>query len=310
KSNAARPIFPGGRAPAAFQCSRPAIIRCTTRNRSPSRPMAMRLPTRVISVTRRPAAAELGGSTERRTKGLTSRTRSSTAPATRVSRASMYTVTSGSSGIRLDRSGPGTVFGGTSAAAHGRALRGKGSHDTMSTNGPAPPRAPSPPTARRVTKIDIVHGEQRVDDYFWLRRKDDPEVHAYLVAENAYADSVMRPVSPLVDSLYEEMLARIKEDDETVPYRRGGHFYYSRTGTGKEYPIMCRGGGRLDGPEDVVLDLNALAAGHPFFALGMSTVSDDGHLLAYTTDLTGFREYTLYVKDLRTGDVLADRVAR
>ena len=97
------------------------------------------------------------------------------------------------------------------------------------------------------------------------------------------------------------MLARIKEDDSSVPYRRGGHFYYSRTEKGKQYPIYCRKAGSLDAPEEITLDLNALAEGQPFFSLGMSTVSDDGNLLAYTTDITGFREYTLYIKDLRTG---------
>ena len=103
----------------------------------------------------------------------------------------------------------------------------------------------------------------------------------------------MKPSAALVDTLYAEMLARIKEDDQTVPYRRGDYFYYSRTEQGKQYPILCRKLGSVDAPEEVTLDLNALAAGHPFFALGMAVVSDDGHLLAYTTDLTGFRQYTL-----------------
>jgi oligopeptidase B len=120
----------------------------------------------------------------------------------------------------------------------------------------------------------------------------------------------MKPSAALVDTLYAEMLARIKEDDQTVPYRRGDHFYYSRTEQGKQYPILCRKLGSVDAPEEVTLDLNALAAGHPFFALGMAMVSDDGHLLAYTTDLTGFRQYTLSVKDLRTGALLPDRIEK
>jgi oligopeptidase B len=106
------------------------------------------------------------------------------------------------------------------------------------------------------------------------------------------------------------MLARIKEDDQTVPYRRGDYYYYSRTEQGKQYPILCRKLGTVDAPEEVTLDLNALAAGHPFFALGMAVVSDDGHLLAYTTDLTGFRQYTLSVKDLRTSALLPDRIEK
>jgi oligopeptidase B len=133
---------------------------------------------------------------------------------------------------------------------------------------------------------------------------------AYLRAENAHTEAVMKPSAALADTLYAEMLARIKEDDQTVPYRRGDYFYYSRTEQGKQYPILCRKRGSVDAPEEVTLDLNALAAGHPFFALGMGVVSDDGHLLAYTTDLTGFRQYTLSVKDLRTGALLPDRVEK
>ncbi|HTY77408.1 MAG TPA: S9 family peptidase [Candidatus Bathyarchaeia archaeon] len=160
---------------------------------------------------------------------------------------------------------------------------------------------PTPPVAKKVPKIDVLHGDARQDDYFWLREKDNPEVLAYLRDENAYTTDALKPTEGSQEALYEEMLARIKEDDSSVPYRRGGHFYYSRTEKGKQYAIHCRKTGRLDAPEEVILDLNELAAGHPFFSLGAYTVSDDGHLLAYSTDITGFREYTLYVKDLRTG---------
>ena len=162
----------------------------------------------------------------------------------------------------------------------------------------------NPPVAMKTPKVDTLHGEIRQDDYFWLRDKDNPDVLTYLRAENAYTDEVMAGSKAFQASLYQEMLSRIKEDDSSVPYRRGGHFYYSRTEKGKQYPIYCRKAGSLDAPEEITLDLNALAEGKPFFSLGMSTVSDDGHLLAYTTDITGFREYTLYVKDLRTGLVL------
>src|SRR6266567_2157567 len=167
-----------------------------------------------------------------------------------------------------------------------------------------------PAIARKIPKVDIVHGDRRQDDYHWLRQKDDPEVLAHLRAENAYTDAVMKPTEALQDALYAEMLARIKEDDQTVPYRRRGFFYYSRTEKGKQYPIYCRKAGRLEAPEQVMLDLNQLAVGHPFLALGAASVSDDGRLLAYTTDLTGFREYTLYVKDLDTGALFPDRVEK
>src|SRR5437879_7484575 len=119
-----------------------------------------------------------------------------------------------------------------------------------------------------------------------MRKKGDPEVVAYLEAENAYTDAIMKPGDVFREKLYAEMLARIKEDDQTVPYRRGGHFYYSRTETGKQYPIFCRKAGSLEAPEEVTLDLNLLAQGHPYLGLGAVAVSDDGHRLAYATDVT------------------------
>src|SRR5262245_21165710 len=167
-----------------------------------------------------------------------------------------------------------------------------------------------PPVAITVPAIEVVHGTAREDDYAWLRRKGDPAVSAYLQAENAYTGALMKPTEPFQAALYQEMLARIKEDDQTVPYRRGAYFYYSRTQKGRQYPILCRRPGSLDAPEQVMLDLNALAEGHPFLALGVATVSDDGQLLAYSTDLTGFREYTLSVVDLRTGQLLPDRLEK
>jgi oligopeptidase B len=165
-----------------------------------------------------------------------------------------------------------------------------------------------PPVARRDPNVDVVHGDRREDPYHWLRRKGDPEVTAYLDAENAYTDQVMKPTEAFQDALYAEMLARIKEDDTTVPYRRDDFFYYSRTEKGKQYAIHCRRHGALDAPEAITLDLNALAEGHAFLALGAYAVSDDGTRLAYSTDVTGFREYTLYVKDLTSGALLPDRV--
>jgi len=169
---------------------------------------------------------------------------------------------------------------------------------------------PSPPVARRIPHVEEVHGDRRADDYFWLRRKDDPEVLAYLRAENAYADAVMQPTIAFQDALYREMLGRIKEDDETVPYRLGAHLYYARTEKGKQYPIMCRKAGSVEAPEEVTVDLNRLVEGHPFIALGAYAVSDDGARLAYSLDFTGFREFTLYVKDLGTGVLLPDRIEK
>jgi oligopeptidase B len=169
---------------------------------------------------------------------------------------------------------------------------------------------PSPPIARREAKVDVVHGEKRADEYFWLRRKDDPQVRAYLESENSYTDLLMKPTEPLQETLYSEMLGRIKETDLTVPYRKGPYFYYSRTEKGKQYPILCRRKGSLDAPEEIYLDQNELAKGEKFFAVGDAEVSDDASRLAFTTDVTGFREYTLAVKDLRTGTIGPERIAK
>jgi oligopeptidase B len=180
----------------------------------------------------------------------------------------------------------------------------------MLNEGASPPSTVVPPVARRVPTTSLLHGDRREDDYQWLRDKDSAEVRTHLEAENAYAEAMLRPTAALRETLYAEMLGRIKEDDETVPYRLGGHWYYSRTETGKQYPIMCRKTGRLDAAEEVTLDLNRLAEGHPFFSLAAYVVSDDGHRLAYTTDVTGFREYTLAIKDLRSGTLEPDRIER
>jgi oligopeptidase B len=169
---------------------------------------------------------------------------------------------------------------------------------------------PPPPAAERRPRSLEIHGDRLEDPYYWLREKDNPDVTAYLQAENAYTDAVMKDTEAFQQALYAEMLARIKEDDVSVPYRRGRHFYYARTETGKQYPIYCRKAERLDAAEQVVLDLNVLAAGHPFFSLGAYTVSDDGRWLAYSTDVTGFREYTLAIKDLETDTLLDVRVEK
>ena len=168
---------------------------------------------------------------------------------------------------------------------------------------------PQPPVAKKVPKVDVVHGDARQDDYAWLREKDAPDVTAYLEAENAYTDALMKPTEDFQAALYKEMLARIKEDDESVPYPFGGWLYYSRTETGKQYSIHCRKRA-ADAPEQLTLDLNALAEGHAFLSLGAYAVSDDGRWLAYSLDFTGFREYTLYVKDLVTGEIAPERIEK
>jgi oligopeptidase B len=199
----------------------------------------------------------------------------------------------------------------------------------MSTIVSTTAEALQPPIARKLRKIIQVHGRNLVDDYFWMREKSDPQVKAYLEAENAYADSVMKPTEALQQRLYDEMLSRIKETDVNPPYRDGAWFYYSRTEQGKQYPILCRrsaAGGHLsvadlsktqdlssdvgDASQQITLDVNELAIGHPFMSIGAYRPSDDGNLLAYSTDNTGFRQYTLQVRDLRTSEMLPDKIEK
>src|ERR1700752_389731 len=170
--------------------------------------------------------------------------------------------------------------------------------------------SPAPPTAKRVPNVTEVNGHKLVDDYYWWRDKTNPEVKAYLESENAYTDAVMKPTEPLQKQLYDEMLGRIKETAVDVPYKKGDYFYYSRTEAGKQYPIRCRKKGTMDAPEEVLLDVNELAKGQIFMSLGEFEVSDDGNLLTYSTDNTGFRQYVLAVKDLRTGKILPDHAER
>ncbi|MPY87633.1 MAG: prolyl oligopeptidase family serine peptidase [Luteitalea sp.] len=165
-----------------------------------------------------------------------------------------------------------------------------------------------PPVAKKVPHVRELHGDRFVDDYFWLREKSNPEVTKHLEAENAFTDAVMKPLEGLQETLYDEMLGRIKETDLSVPYRDGNHWYYTRTEQGKQYQILCRKRGSLDAPEEIYLDVNELAKGEKFMALGAVAVSDDGNLVAYSTDNTGFREYRLHVKDLRIGKVVESPV--
>ena len=174
-------------------------------------------------------------------------------------------------------------------------------HDTL---------AMKPPFADKQPKTITVHDDSRVDDYFWLREKTNPKVMTYLHAEDAYADALMKPTASLEDGLFKEMVGHIKEDDDTAPYRRGDYFYFTRTTKGQQYPIYLRKKGGLTAPEEVLLDVNELAKGQPFMAIGSFAPSDDGRLLAYSTDSTGYRQYTMHVRDLGTGALLKDQAER
>jgi oligopeptidase B len=170
--------------------------------------------------------------------------------------------------------------------------------------------APTPPTVAQ--KPFTVKGPlERNDPYYWLRddTRKNPEMLAYLNAENAYADAVLAPTKPLQDTVFKEIVSRIKQDDSSVPVRQRGYYYYTRFATGQDYPVLARKAGALTAPEQVMLDEPAMAKGHGFFAIGDTKVSQNNGLLAYALDTVGRRQYTLKVKDLATGKTLADDVA-
>ena len=169
---------------------------------------------------------------------------------------------------------------------------------------------PLPPVAEREPKKTLIHGTELQDDFAWMREKGSSQVTAYLEAENAYTAAAMSGTEALQKTLYDEILSHIKEDDVSLPYREGEWEYLTRTEKGKQYPRFCRRpAGKVD-EEVVILDLNVLAEGQPFMDVGTMSVSLDGKLLAYTTDNTGFRQYTLAVKNLETGELLPDMAER
>jgi len=164
------------------------------------------------------------------------------------------------------------------------------------------------PSAKIVPKEITLHGDARVDDYFWLRDRSDPNVIPYLEAENRYTEDVMASSKPLQETLYKEILRRIQETDISVPVKRDEYFYYTRTEEGKAYSIQSRKRGGLDALEEILLDSNALAEGQAYFRLGNFAVSPDHRLLAYSVDLEGDESYTIHVKDLVKGQLLPDRI--
>ncbi len=180
---------------------------------------------------------------------------------------------------------------------------------------------PTPPQAQRVPHEGTLHGAKLVDDYFWLRQKDAPGVVSYLKAENAYTDAMTKSSAPFQETLYQEMLGRIQETDVSVPFRDRGYFYFSRLEKGKQYPILCRRptagaaaddrtGATATAPEEILIDANQIAKTNKFVSVGARQISDDQQHLAYSLDLTGFRQYTLHFKDLRSGAVAAEEIPR
>ncbi|HXG34899.1 MAG TPA: S9 family peptidase [Bryobacteraceae bacterium] len=163
-----------------------------------------------------------------------------------------------------------------------------------------------PPVAKVIPHRLEKHGHVRVDNYYWLRDRDNPEVIKYLEAENAYTAAMMAHTAGLQEKLFHEFKARIKQTDISVPFLRDGYYYYTRTEEGRNYPIYCRKKGSLDSPEEVLLDVNAVAEGHKFCSAPPPAVSPGQDLMAYAVDTVGRRFYTIRFKNLATGEILPD----
>jgi oligopeptidase B len=168
----------------------------------------------------------------------------------------------------------------------------------------------TPPIAAKQPKVLKIHGYELVDNYFWLRDKKNPEVIKYLEAENAFTESNTASSKDFQADLYKEMLGKIKQTDLSLPSKIGKFWYYSKTAEGKQYPTYCRSTKEDKSDETVILDQNEMAKGLKYYAIGTFNVSDDGNMLAFSTDSTGYRQYTLQFKDLRTGEILPDKIER
>lgn len=170
-----------------------------------------------------------------------------------------------------------------------------------------------PPVAEKKEYWRDIHGDRVLDNYYWMydyfgKGPDSSKVIDYLTKENEYFEAVMKPTEAFQQSLFEELKARIKEDDQSVPVLRNGYYYYTRNETGKQYFKYCRRKGSMDAPEEVILDVDAMAEGHPYFAIGGLAVSEDNQLLAYNVDNVSRRQYTIFIKNLATGETLSDRI--
>jgi len=168
---------------------------------------------------------------------------------------------------------------------------------------------PAAPVAEKKPHELTYHGHTRVDNYYWLREREDPAVIAYLEAENEYTGAVLKHTEPLQERLYNEIIGRIKQTDESVPYFDNGYYYYTRYEEGSEFPIYCRKEGSPDAPEEIMINVNDLAEGHSFFNVSGLNVSPDNKILAFGIDSVGRRKYALRFKDLETGEILPDRIS-
>lgn len=165
-----------------------------------------------------------------------------------------------------------------------------------------------PPVAEKIAKELSVHGDTRIDNYFWLRERENPKVIEFLEAENEYTEAVLAHTENFQKKLYDEIIGRIKQTDESVPYKLRGYYYYTRYEEGKEYPIYCRKKGSMDGEEEIMLNVNDMAEGHEFIQVVGLDVSHDNNLLAFGVDTVSRRRYTIQFKNLGTGGILSDRI--
>lgn len=164
------------------------------------------------------------------------------------------------------------------------------------------------PIAKKLPKELSIHNDVRIDDYYWMNDRENPEVIDYLNAENTYFEEMTAHTKDFEQTLFEEMKARIKEDDESVPYKYNGYWYIVKYETGKDYPVYIRKKDTLDNPEELLFDCNAMAIGHDYFKLTGLSVSPDNSMIAFGLDTVGRRNYTLQVKDLATGTILSDHI--
>ncbi|PLW99280.1 MAG: oligopeptidase B, partial [Marinilabiliales bacterium] len=163
-----------------------------------------------------------------------------------------------------------------------------------------------PPVAKKIPKELSIHGDTRIDPYYWLRERENPEVIAYLEAENKYTEYCIKDYDSLKDQLYHEMIGRIKQEDVSAPYFNNGYFYYTRYEKNKEYEIECRKKDSLENTEEVIFDVNNMAVGYEYYALGDFSVSPDNKLAAFSFDTVSRRQYIIKVKNLENGEILSD----
>ena len=166
----------------------------------------------------------------------------------------------------------------------------------------------APPIAKKIQKQLTIHEDTRIDNYFWLRERENPEVIEYLKAENEYKDAILKHTEKLQQKLFKEIVGRIKQTDESVPYKDNGYFYYSRYEKGQEHPIYCRKKESLEAKEHIMLNVNEMAKGYDFYRVAGRNVSDDNKFIAFGVDTVSRRKYTIHFKNLETEEILPDAI--